>query len=282
MAGPATPRVVGSTHARSSTLSLPSRRRLALRRGGRDGHDLGDALRRQHGRRRSQPPHVQPQGARQPQGRGGHHLLGVRRGSQPDHTAIHHGRLQLVPVEGPRHAGDAGGLRRHLGEVPGRPDERPAAGGRAARGPAHAGGDRHQLLPARAVVHERRQVLDQRLPAATAGLLEGERRPVGAPLRGLGPGPVLQPERLHQGRPQPRRPADDAHPASRRRQSPQGVGQRHGPPARPLGVRGVARHGQPALRQQQQRAERPGHEAGVQFEGCVERLHRSLRARALR
>ena len=50
----------------------------------------------------------------------------------------------------------------------------------------------------------------------------------------------------------------------------------------PSEIRGVARHGQPALRQQQQRAERPRHQAGVQFEGRVERLHRSRRARALR
>ena len=151
------------------------------------------------------------------------------------------------------------GLRRHLEEVPGRPLQRAAARRRAARGPAHAGRHRHRLVPSRAVLHERGQVLDERLPAPSPRLLEGERRAVGPPLRRLGADPVLQPERLHEGRPQPGRPADHAGPDGGRRQGAQGLGQRHGPRPRPLAPRDVAGHGQPALRQQQERAQRPRH-----------------------
>ena len=43
-----------------------------------------------------------------------------------------------------------------------------------------------------------------------------------------------------------------------RRQGAQGLGQRHGPGPRPLAPRDVAGHGQPALRQQQERAQRRG------------------------
>ena len=162
--------------------------------------------------RRGQPAQLQPQGPGQPQGRGQHHLLGVGLAGQPDDAAVDHQRLQLVAVQGARHPGDPGRLRRHLAEVPGRPHQRAAARRRPARGPAHPGRHRHRLVPARAVVHERGQVLDERLPAPPARLLEGQRRAVGAPLRRLGADPLLQPERLHEGRPQPGRPADHALP----------------------------------------------------------------------
>ena len=148
-----------------------------------------------------QPARLQPQGAGQPQGRGRHHLLGVGLAQANLHDAAgDHQRLQLVAVQGARHPGHPGGLRRHLAEVPGRPLQRAAARRRAAGGPAHPGGHRHRLVPAGAVLHERRQVLDERLPAPAPGLLEGERRAVGPPLRRLGADPVLQPERLHEGR----------------------------------------------------------------------------------
>ena len=157
-----------------------------------------------------------------------HHLLGVGLDGQPAVAAGDHQRLQLVAVQGARHPGHPGGLRRHLAEVPGRPLQRAAARRRAARGPGHPGGHRHRLVPAGAVLHERRQVLHERLPAAAARLLEGERRAVGAPLRRLGADRVLQRERLHEGRPQPERPAGHAAPAARRRQGAEGLGQRHG------------------------------------------------------
>ena len=215
---------------------------------------------------RGQPARLQSQGAGQPQRPRQHHLLGVGLDGQPAGAAGDHQRLQLVAVQGARHPGHPGGLRRHLAEVPGRPLQRAAARRRAAGGPAHPGGHRHRLVPAGAVLHERGQVLDERLPAATARLLEGERRAVGAALRRLGADRVLQRERLHEGGPQPGRPAGDAAPDAGRRQGAEGLGQRHGPRPRPLAPRDVAGHGQPALRQQQQRPQRAGHQGGVQHQ----------------
>ena len=199
--------MLGKGHADPSPLPIDCRRALrhdAERDRGHGRH------RHRHPGRRGQPPFLQPQGAGQPQGRGRHHLLGVRRGGQPPGAAGHHHRVQLVAVQGPRDPGHPGGLRRHLDQVPRRPVQRAAPRRRDARGPAHAGGHRHRVVPPGAVLHERRQVLDERLPPATPRLLEGERRPVGTPLRRLGADPLLQPERVHEGRPQPERPTRHA------------------------------------------------------------------------
>ena len=216
--------------------------------------------RRQRPGRRGQPAHLQPLGPGQPQGRRQHHLLGVGLDGQPAGAAGDHQRLQLLAVQGARDAGHPGGLRRHLAEVPGRPLQRAAARRVQLEDQRHPGGHRHRLVPAGAVLHERGQVLHERLPAAAPRLLEGERRAVGPPLRRVGADRLLQPERLHQGGPQPGRPAGDAAPDAGRRQGAEGLGQRHGARARPLAPRDVAGHGQPALRQQQQRPQRPRHE----------------------
>ena len=210
----------------------------------------------QHPGRRGQPALLQSQGAGQPQGHRRHHLLGVGLGGQPDGAPRHHQCLQLLAVQGARDAGHPGRLRRHLDEVPRRPLQRAAPRRGDAGGPAHAGGHRHRLVPAGPVLHERRQVPHERLPAAPARLLEGERRAVGAALRRLGADPVLQPERLHEGGPQPGRPPGHAARVPRGRQGAEGLGQRHGPRPRPLAPRNLAGHGQPALRQQQQRPQR--------------------------
>ena len=68
----------------------------------------------------------------------------------------------------------------------------------------------------------------------------------------------LQPERLHQGRPQPGRPSGHAAPDGERRQGAQGLGQRHGPRPRPLAPRDLAGLGQHAVREQQERPQRAG------------------------
>ena len=60
------------------------------------------------------------------------------------------------------------------------------------------------------------------------------------------------------------RPAGHADPDGGRRQGAEGVGQRHGPGPGPLAPRDVAGLGQPALRQQQERPQRPRHRSGVQ------------------
>ena len=212
-----------------------------------------------HRRRCGQPARLQPQGAGQPQGSRQHHLLGVGLSGQSDGAAVHHQRLQLLADQGARHTGHPGRLRRHLAEVSGRALQRAAARRGAVGGPAHPGRHRHGLVPARAVLHERGQVLDQRLPAPPPGLLEGERRAVGPALRRLGADPLLQPERVHEGGPRPGRPPDHAAPDGDRRQGTQGIRQWHGPRPRPLAPRDLAGHGQPALREQQERAQQPGH-----------------------
>ncbi len=223
--------------------------------------------RRQRPRRRGQPARLQPQGAGQPQGPRQHHLLGVGLDGQPDGAAVHHQRVQLLADQGARHTGHPGRLRRHLAEVSRRALQRAAARRGAVGGPAHPGRHRHRLVPARAVLHERGQVLDQRLPAPPPRLLEGERRAVGPSLRRLGADPLLQPERLHEGGPRPGRPPDHVAPDGDRRQGTQGIRQWHGPRPRPLAPRDVAGHGQPALREQQERAQQPGHAGLVQQPG---------------
>ena len=55
----------------------------------------------------------------------------------------------------------------------------------------------------------------------------------------------------------PADPADHARPDARRRQGPEGLGQRHGPRPRPVAPRDLARYGEHALRQQQERPHQP-------------------------
>ena len=66
-----------------------------------------------------------------------------------------------------------------------------------------------------------------------------------------------------------------------RRQDAQGLGQRHGPRARPLAPRDLAGHGQPALREQQERAQRTGHRGRVRHQDRRLHLQPARPARAL-
>ena len=89
-------------------------------------------------------------------------------------------------------------------------------------------GHRHRFVPPRPVLHERREVLDPRLPGPTAGLLEGQRGPGALPFAVSAPSCTST--RSPSQRPaEPGRPADHAARDGRRRQGAQGLGQRDGP-----------------------------------------------------
>ena len=65
--------------------------------------------------------------------------------------------------------------------------------------------DTGSFLPVQSCMNAAKYPTSDYLPPP-ARLLEGERRAVGAALRRLGADPVLQPERVHEGGPQPGRP----------------------------------------------------------------------------
>ena len=69
--------------------------------------------------------------------------------------------------------------------------------------------DTRSFLPVQSCMNAAKYPTSDYLPAPPR-LLEGERRAVGPPLRRLGADPLLQRERLHEGRPQPGQPADHA------------------------------------------------------------------------
>ncbi len=248
---------------------------ICRRRSVRDGalRDRRLRHRRQWIGQRGQPSRLQPQGAGRPYRSGRHHVLGIGLNRQPAHAAGDHERLQLIADQGARHTGHPGRLRRHLAEVSGRPLERTAARRGADRGSGHPGGRRHRLLPAGAVLHERSQVLHERLPRTASRLLEGRWGAVGPALRRVGTDRVLQRERLHESRSEPGRPPGHAAPDARRRQGPEGVRQRHGARPRPLAPRDVAGHSEPALRQQPQRSQRSRHEGGLRHQDGGVHLH---------
>jgi len=103
--------------------------------------------------------------------------------------------------------GTAGRLRRHLEQGPSGPHQR-AAPDIAQLEDQRTQGVIGQRASCRSVVHERLEVLDVGLPHPTAQLLEGERGPVGAPLRRLGPDRLLQQAGLHKAASTPQPPLD--------------------------------------------------------------------------
>ena len=235
MSAPATLRVVGSDHARPRTAS-PGRRRRAC---------VASARRRRH-RRRARRRHAAAGAASLPScnlaALASHKGVvditfweSAVRGQLTTLQAITNtfnssqSKVHVTLV-------DPGRLRRHLAEVPGGPDQRPAAGRRAARGRPHPGRHRHPVLPARAVLHERGQVLDQRLPAPPLAYWKVNGVQWALPFAVSAPVLYYNQNAFTKAGLNPTDPPTTLAPDARRRQGAQGLGHGHGAHARPAGI----------------------------------------------
>ena len=150
---------------------------------------------------------------------------------------------------------DPGQLRRHLAEVRGGPVQRPAARRRPARGQrTQAAIDTQSFLPVQSCMNAAKySTADYLARPSTTGRSTGSNGRCPSPSRRRSSSTTRTPSPR---RASTRRPADHPAPDGGRRQDTQGLGQRHGPRARPLASRDLAGHGQHALRQQRQRTQR--------------------------